>query len=96
MQVFKDSGGFPQENLRSCVSRERSSKAQVLRCEKQTAKEQPVRECVGAKTGAEAGREVGLGHLSPLFSRVDLRGTKDKPSLKMIMAFSLPTLCCQQ
>jgi hypothetical protein len=52
------------------------------RCEKQAAKEQPVRGCVGAKTGAEAGREAGLGHVSPLFSGRDLRGTKDKLSVK--------------
>lgn len=82
MQVFKDSGGIPQEDLGSCVLRERPSKAQALRCEKQSAKEQPVRGCVGAKTGVEAGRELGLGHLRPLFSGRDLRGAKDKPSVK--------------
>lgn len=73
--------GYWRFSPRECVSRERSSKAQVLRCEKQTAKEQPARACVGTKTGAEAGREAGLGHLRPLFSGKDLRGTKPKPFL---------------
>lgn len=71
----------PRESGELCL-RERPSKAQVSRCEKQTAKEQPVRGCVGAKAGAEAGREAGLGHLRPLFSGGDLRGSKDKPSVK--------------
>lgn len=82
----------PRESGELCL-RERPSKAQVSRCAKQTAKEQPVRGCVGAKAGAEAGREAGLGLLRPLFSGGDLRGSKDKPSVKELSQRS-PSLRC--
>lgn len=69
-------GDFPQENLGSRVPRESPSKAQVSRCAVQNAKEQPVSGCGAVKTGAEAGREAGVGHLGPLLPEGILEGPK--------------------
>lgn len=84
-------GDFPQEGLGS------PSKAQVPRCAVQNVEEQPVLGCGAVKTGAEAGREAGLGHVGPSLQEGSLEGPKINFLSKSDHSFlPLYTECSQQ